>query len=273
MIKTKNYNNIEDVPTLKRNEVKAFQYYGIKDDPLNAGQVSMPSVIIVPNKDRVFDPKRNDYVDIAAIKTIGIGDKPAFAEIKFTKQNRGKLILKGSVPVEKEVFEYLSISNANASNPNRDTSVRPLYELVNPAAEAKSKRQTRSLRREAMNVAAELSGSEVREFVSSLGKDETRDLSVLRDELETLAEATPKDFIKLSKNSNKSYAANIKRAIDKKIISFDRETNTFTWAATDETIVQVPRSSKLGHLEGFTNFVLSNKNGENIYQEIVKLLK
>ncbi|MAN63463.1 MAG: hypothetical protein CMI60_16130 [Parvibaculum sp.] len=273
MIKTKIFNNIKNPPKFKRDEVKVFKYYGLKEDPLNPGKVQMPFMVIAPNKDRVYDPDIEDYVDIAAIKSLGIEGKPTFHTIEFTKQKAGRLLLQGNIARDRDLYQFLTLSNYNASNPNRDTSVQPLFELVNPKVKAEKARKSRSLKRDAMNVAAELSGAEVREFISSLGKDEKRDLSVLRDELETLAETDPNQFIKLSKNTNKSYQANIKRALDKNIISFDGETNTFTWTSTGETIVQVPRSSKLGHLEGFTNFVLSNKNGASIYQEIVKLLK
>ena len=249
MIKTKTFNNIAKQPEFKRTDIKVFQWLHRKPDKLNPGKIEMPIMAIVPNTDRVYDADKDDYVDIAAIKSTGQGGKEILHTIVFM------------------------LSNANASNPDRDTEVRPLYELLNPKAKADQTRKQRSLKREAMNVAAELSGAEVREFVASLGKDETRDLSILRDELELLAEKDPNQFIKLSKNKNKTIHANIKRAIDKEILSFDRATNTFSWSSTGETIVQVPRSSKMGHLEGFTNFVLSNKNGENIYQEIVKLLK
>jgi len=124
-----------------------------------------------------------------------------------------------------------------------------------------------------MNVAAELSAAEVREFIAALNKDEKRDISILRDELEIMAEKDPQQFITLSKDKNKSIQANCKAAIDKKIIKFDKASSSFIWISTGETIVQIPRSSKTSYLQGFTNFVLSNKNGELVYEEIVKLLK
>ena len=88
-----------------------------------------------------------------------------------------------------------------------------------------------------------------------------------------MAEKDPKQFMTLSKDKNKSIQANCKKAIDQKVIVFDKATSSFTWVSTGETIVQVPRSSKSSYLQGFTNFVLSNKNGELVYEEIVKLLK
>lgn len=273
MIKTKVYNNVGAQPTLKRDEVKVFQWLKVKPDPQNKGRVIMPSVALVPNIDRVYDAKKDDYVDIANISTLGVGGKPIFAPIAFERKTKGRLLLKGSRTGDREVYQFLMMSNYNASNPNRDKNVTPLFELVEPNKKAEESRKSRTLRREAMNVAAELSAAEVREFVASLNKDEKRDISILRDELETMAEKDPKQFIAMSKDKNKSIQANVKLAMDKKIIAFDKESMTFNWVSTGEAIVQVPRSSKKSYLQGFTNFVLSNKNGDSVYEEIVKLLK
>ena len=273
MIKTKEYNNVGEEPKFGRKDVKVFKWLNMKEDPQNKGQYIMPSVAFVPTVDRVYDPSKDDYVDIANISNLGIGGKPIINPIQFSKQQKGLLLLRGDKRGDKEVYQFLMMSNANASNPNRDTSVRPLYELLEPNKKAKESRDARALKREAMNVAAELSAAEVREFVASIGKDDSKDISVLRDELETMAEKDPKQFIALSRDKNKSVQAKVKRALDKKIIVFDKTTSTYSWASTGETIVQVPRSSKSSYLQGFANFVLSNKNGESVYQEIVKLLK
>jgi hypothetical protein len=185
MIKTKIFNNIENEPVFKRDDIKIFQWLGTKPDPLNPGKVLMPVMAIVPNTDRVYISEKDDYIDIAAIKTTGAEGKEIFHEIIFRKENEGKLLLRGNRTGDREIYQFLYLSNFNKSNPDRDTQVKALYELVNPSEAAKEKRKSRSMRREAMNVAAELSGAEVREFIASLGKDETRDLSVLRDELES----------------------------------------------------------------------------------------
>jgi hypothetical protein len=273
MIKTKEYNNVKTPPQLKRNEVKVFQYLNVKADKQNPGKVVMPSVHMVPQVDRVYDKELDDYVDIASIASIGVGGKPSFNTIQFTKQEKGLMPLRGNRTGDREIFQYLMLSNYNASNPDRDTSIVPLFKLVEPTKEAADSRKQRTLRRDAMNVAAELSAAEVRVFIAALNKDEKRDISILRDELEIMAEKDPQKFITLSKDKNKSIQATCKSAIDKKLIKFDKGNSTFSWVSTGETIVQVPRSSKSSYLQGFTNFVLSNKNGELVYEEIVKLLK
>lgn len=273
MIKTKEYNNVQTPPQLKRNEVKVFQYLNVKNDKQNPGKVIMPSIHMIPQVDRVYDKDLDDYVDIASIASVGIGGKPTFSTIQFTKQEKGLMALRGNKTGDREIYQYLMLSNYNASNPDRDTSIVPLFKLVEPKKEAADNRKERTLRRDAMNVAAELSAAEVREFIASLNRDEKRDISILRDELEIMAEKNPKQFITLSKDKNKSIQANCKAAIDKKIIKFDKASSSFIWISTGETVVQIPRSSKTSYLQGFTNFVLSNKNGELVYEEIVKLLK
>ena len=273
MIKTKEYNNVKTPPMLKRDEVKVFQYLNVKNDKQNPGKVVMPSIHMIPSIDRVYDKETDDYIDIASIGSIGIGGKPTMNTIQFTKKDKGLMALRGSKTGDREIYQYLMLSNFNASNPDRDKSVNPLFKLVEPKKDATDARKLRNLRRDAMNVAAELSAAEVREFAASLNKDEKRDISILRDELEVMAEKDPTSFMTLSKDKNKSIQATCKSAIDKKVIRFDKASSTFIWVATGETIVQVPRSSKSSYLQGFTNFVLSNKNGELVYEEIVKLLK
>lgn len=273
MIKTKEYNNVKNPPQLKRNEVKVFQYLNVKEDKANPGKVVMPSIHMVPTVDRVYSKENDEYVDIASIASLGVGGKPQFNTIQFTKKDKGLLILRGDKTGDREIYQYLMLSNYNQSNPDRDSSIVPMFKLVEPKKDAADSRKQRTLRRDAMNVAAELSAAEVREFIASLNKDETRDISILRDELEIMAEKDPKQFVALSKDKNKSIQANCKKAIDQKVIKFDKASSTFLWVSTGESIVQIPRSSKTSYLQGFTNFVLSNKNGELVYEEIVKLLK
>ena len=273
MIKTKTFNNVKTEPSFKRSDVKIFEWLKKKPDPYNSGKLQMAVLAFVPNRDRIYDSEKEDYVDIAAIKSLGPEDKPIFADIMFEKKTKGMMVLRGDRVGDKEIYQYMMLSNHNQSNPNRDPQAQPLYKIVDPKAESTSKRKKRSLLRDAMNVAAEMSASDIRELVASMGKDQSRDISVLRDEIESLAESDPQQFIALSKNRNKSITANVKKAIDKKIIEFAKADSAFVWASTKEVICQVPRSTGSSYLEGFTNFVLSNKNGQSIYEEIVKLLK
>jgi hypothetical protein len=166
MIKTKEYNNVKTPPQLKRNEVKVFQYLNVKPDKQNPGKVIMPSIHMIPEVDRVYDKESDDYIDIASIGSLGVGGKPVFNTIQFTKKDRGLLALRGNKTGDREIYQYLMMSNYNASNPDRDTSVVPLYKLMEPKKEAADSRKQRTLRRDAMNVAAELSAAEVREFIA-----------------------------------------------------------------------------------------------------------
>ena len=147
----------------------------------------MPSIAFMPEVDRVYDKENDEYIDIANIKSLGVGGKPIIEPVAFSKQTQGKMLLRGSKTGDREIFQYLMLSNYNKSNPNRDTSVNPLFELVEPTRIAKESREHRTLRRDAMNVAAELSAAEVREFISSMNKDAKRDMSILRDEIEVMA--------------------------------------------------------------------------------------
>ena len=84
----------------------------------------------VPPKDRIVDPITNDFVDIASIKTIGVGGKLSFYDIVFERDFNGILILDGSKISDHEMYEYLELTNYNASNPNRSEDVIPIFERL-----------------------------------------------------------------------------------------------------------------------------------------------
>ena len=64
-----------------------------------------------------------------------------------------------------------------------------------------------------------------------------------------MAEKDPKQFVALM-DKNKSIQANYQKAIDQKVIKFDKASSTFLWVSTGESIVQIPRSSKTSYLQG-----------------------
>ena len=103
MIKTKEYNNVKNPPQLKRNEVKVFQYLNVKEDKANPGKVVMPSIHMVPTVDRVYSKENDEYVDIASIASLGVGGKPQFNTIQFTKKDKGLLILRGDKTGDRDI--------------------------------------------------------------------------------------------------------------------------------------------------------------------------
>jgi hypothetical protein len=272
---TKNYNNLNEktVPKLGRGEVAIFRLVGIKPDPVNEGRMMIPTAVSIPSTDTVYDPAKKEYVDIACIDSIGSDGKPNFVDIWFRREAAGTIVCNGNNRLDTELYSYLMLSNYRKNNENRNGDQEAIYELIDTKAVAAKKREDRSKRLEALQFAANMTSEEVVETIASMGLNEKQDLQVLRDKLEAFAEEEPENFLKVASNKNKAMKANVKKALDQGVIVFDRSQNAFKWATNEEIITTVPRSTGTGHLDGFVGFLLGNKKGEKVYDEIVKLLK
>ena len=109
--------------------------------------------------------------------------------------------------LDQEIHTYLTLCNFNATNPNRDTTKEAIFELVDEEAKAEKESRTRNVRREALNAAADMSPEEVKDYAAALGKDDSKPVSVLRNELEEMADKTPEDFMKLINNKQAAMKA------------------------------------------------------------------
>jgi hypothetical protein len=274
MIKTELFNNVPAsmASQVKRGQKVVFRILNISPDPLNPGHLRMPSVVMIPPTDRVFSEETGDYVDIAAIRGVAAGGKITFYDIDFTSAERGHKILDTSTREGLDIAQYLYISNYNASNKHRDASLPALFELVDETGKAKEKLNIRKIRRDALIAASGLSDDDVKMVVSAMGGDENRPIEVLRDEVETYAETNPDEFLKLSASKHNHIKAVAKRAMDAKLIQFNRQQSRIEWVSTGDPILTVPRSSSRRPLDAFLSFVMENKNGSSVLEEIENLL-
>ena len=258
-------------PKLKRGEKAVYRILGIKGDPSRPETFKIPSAVNVPGKDRVYDSTKDEYVDIANIKSIAVGGKMKCHSVWFQKEFNGVLILDGARRDDAEIYEYLELCNYNASNANRSQDVKAIFERVNPTAQAEKKRQTRSTRRQALNVAAEMNAQAVRDFAASMGWNDKQELVVLRDLVEDYADANPTDFIKKSKNKQNSLSALINRANKSGVIKFDARSNGWKWADSSEVICNVARGTD--RVEGLVVHITESKNGPEVIKTLQSALK
>lgn len=126
MIKSKAFNNVDDkiLPSLKRDEVAFFVNAGNAMDPVT-GLMLYPTTH-VPSKDSIYDKAQDKFVDIAYLTSPYVeGQRVPMGTIFFEPQTKGLLALKGSSAADVNLFQYLSLSNYNGSNPDRDSN-RPV---------------------------------------------------------------------------------------------------------------------------------------------------
>jgi hypothetical protein len=271
MKKTKFYNNVSDAllkPTkLKPGQQVVYRVEGITPDPMNPGKWAIPAAKNVPPIDQIWDEEKQEYVEIAAVRSFDSEGNHTFHEIWFFGNQGGHMILRGGNAVDQEIHSYLSISNYNGSNPNRDTTKEVYFTLVDEQAKSESERKVRNLKREALNVSADLTAEDVRNYIAALGQDDTKPLEVLRNDLETLADNDPKSFLELVSNKQAVMKATLNRALKKNVIRFEEEQSRFTWP-TGEVITTVARTTGSDAVEDLVAFCVSSAKGEKVYQTI-----
>lgn len=271
MKKTKIYNNLSEKllssTKIKKGDIVIYKVKAINRNPVNHNEILIPAAVNVPFIDQIWDDETQEYIDIAAIKSVAASGEINYHELWFYGSQGGHLMLKGGIGSDQEIHSYLSLCNFNGSNPNRDTSKEIIFELVDEKAKSEGDRKTRNLKREALNAAADLSAEEVRTYTAALGKDDTKPVEVLRNNLEELADKNPIEFMDIIGNKQAIMKATLNRALTKGVIIFDTEQSRFTWP-NGEVILVVSRTTAGDNVEELLGFCATNAKGEKVYQTI-----
>jgi hypothetical protein len=221
---------------LGRNETVTYQILNIRPDEDNPGAFLMPYSVNVPSTDSVYDPEKDEWVDIAFINQIRADGKAVFGDISFEKSNAGTITLKGSVPNHQKIFQYLEISNYNQSNPNRATSRAALYRKIDAKSDAEQDRKERLVYLNALNRAAQLSDEEVRFVASSLGIKLKGTQVEIRNKVEAFAEEYSDEFLAIIEQQTNRTESLIREAVDLGIISHNARSGKFVWIDSEEEI-------------------------------------
>lgn len=271
MKKTKLFNDLSPEliakTKLKPGEHVVYRVEGIQPNPFDPNKWAIPAAKNVPPTDQIWDSVKEEYVDIAAVRTVTPDGNHTFHDLYFFGNLGGHMILVGGRAADQEIHSYLSLCNYNGSNPNRDPSKEIYFELVDESAKSDKERKTRNLKREALNAAADLSAEEVRTYIAALGQDDSGKVEVLRNRLEDMADNDPQLFLDLINNKQAVMKATLNRALNKGIIQFDSEQSKFSWP-NGEVILVVSRTSGGDNIEELLGYCTSNAKGEKVYQTI-----
>jgi ribosomal protein L20 len=271
MKKTKLFNDISpeliNKTKLKPGQQVVYRVHGITPDPMNPGKWAIPSSKNVPPTDQIWDPIKEEYIEIAAVRSVSPDGNHTFHDIYFFGNQGGHMILLGGRAVDQEIHSYMSLCNYNGSNPDRDTSKEIYFELVDESAKSDKERKQRNLKREALNAAADLSPEDVRNYIAALGQEDSGKIEVLRNRLEDMADNDPSGFLDLINNKQAVMKATLNRAVNKGVILFDSEQSRFTWP-NGEVILVVSRTTGGDNIEELVGFCVANAKGEKVYQTI-----
>lgn len=276
MKKTQLYNDVSkellESTKLKPNETVTYRLTGLEAHPMDPSRLAIPASKNVPIIDQIYDKNKEQFVDIAAVKSVDAKGEHAFHSIYFYGNMNGIIHLQGGRAADQEIHSYLALCNYNASNPNRDTSKEAIFELVDEGAKSEQERKSRNVKREALNAAADLSVEEVKNYVAAMGWDDSRKTEILRNDLESYADKDPQGFLDLINNKDAVVKAILNRALNKGVIKFDAEQSRFSWP-TGEAILTVSRTTGGDNIEELLTYCISSAKGEKVLQTITSKAK
>jgi len=250
---------------LKPGQTVTYKLVNMSPIPMDPSRLAIPTIFEIPPIDQIYNEKTGEYYDIAALKSVDAQGNHTYHPLYFTRQGAGHMTLVGGRAQDQEIHSYLSLCNYNASNESRDTSKEALFELIDEEAKAEKQARTRNIKREALNAAADLGTEEVRDYAAALGKDDTRPVKVLKNELEELADSDPQAFMDLLGNKQLVMKATINRAVKKGVILFNSEQSRYEWP-NKEAIFTVARGTEA--VDELISFCISSPKGEKVYQTI-----
>lgn len=277
MKKTRIYNDLSkkllDSTKLAPGQKVTYKLVGIAPTPMDPTRLAIPTYKNVPPIDQIWDPYKGEggeWVDIAAVKSFDAEGNHTYHDILFTRAQAGHLILTGGRAVDQEIHSYLSLCNYNGSKEDRDTTKEIIFELVDEEAKADKEVKLRNKKREALIIAGDLDAMQVRDYSAALGKDDTRPVAVLRNELEEMADKDPQAFLDLINNKQAVMRATINRAQSKGIIIFNEEASRWEWN-NKEAILTVSRNAEA--VSELVTFCVSSTKGEKVYDTIATKAK
>lgn len=274
MRSTKYYNNL-DSSVIKKfgldrlSDTVIIRLLDVRPDPDNPSQPLIPVYKKIPNRDIIM--VEGQSYDIAAISSVS-GDKISFYEIGFWKDEGGFKRLNPRSARDRDILEFLLISNYNGSNPFRDPNVTPMFEVFRPEEKARKRVDERMQRVQAISIAAAMSEEELREFAASVGWNESEDMYLLKDKALDWCERDPKGFIEAQSSRERYIMASLRRAESRDIIAKNPVENSWVWKASGQTICSLPRHSEKNMYESFVDWYMSNDNAVKVFHELESIV-
>jgi hypothetical protein len=221
------------------------------------------------------DEKRENKSKLKKVGIVsGVDEKGLpnqFKRVRLKEGQRGQIQFDTEKPEDVEVVVYLMLHPKNNGGLFQNPEQRPVFARVDEAKYATEKRTERTAKIKAQNAAMEMSEKDVRDFADAMMWVSTDELSVLRNRVEELAENSPVFFNELVEGKNVEYQAAVKKAMDKKIISFDPAEYKYIWCANQQPIVVLTPVADKNEVQRMAEWLMTG--GEPAYKKLKELLK
>jgi hypothetical protein len=125
--------------------------------------------------------------------------------------------------------------------------------------------------KEAVSIISTMKPEEARKIGAALNWNEFTDDDAILAEAANLARSNPEEFLKVYKDPNLEIKANIRKALDTNILSFDMASGKVNLGSQE--ITTVAKQDRGNVTDALTQFVLSAKNGKEVLENIKSQLK
>lgn len=213
-------------------------------------------------------------------KRIGVVDKlkefgapsDSFKRVHLEEQFKGILTLDMEHMPDQDTFIYLELHPKLEGGQFRDSNEMAIFRRIDEVKEAKSSLSARENRANAMFVASQMTMQEVKDFACAMGWNEHEDINIIRDKVLEIADKDPEWFKNFIDNKSIEYRAVIKRALDNNIIAWHPVENKIVWGSNNQTVAILERCEDGKVLERFGDWLVTSKNGQEVYTKLKGLL-
>ena len=288
MKSSKVFNNISDklraeIPKLKPGQTVVFQMlHGVPNPEPDEKERSKSPVLYgkrqVLTNFRIYDPYVKDeagnevggYVDVGVVDAWN-GEQP----VRFRcfvpgqgefSQFQGKFQLSAGNIRDEELYEILWLSNEREGNPHRDTSVEPLFKIINTKTDSQATVTKVDILMKALKIGKEISLKEGNEVMASLNKPVYQDEIVLRAEIMKIAKDTPDEFIAAYESKDRHIMSSLREALNQGVLSHDVATGKVSMGAVSLTTAKVEDMAEL--VPSLTQWIKTAKNGQDVLNNI-----
>ncbi len=239
----------------------------------------------IPTRDRIKDPflskeGKDPWIEIVVAdywdkeRPIERLFVPGLSDGVTNFQFGGKFTLVGGNQRDEEMYEYCMITNYNQDSvlgEGRDTSKTPLFKVVNTKAASQKTLTGFAVLKEAISIVATMTPEDARKIGAALNWNEFTDNDAILAEAANFARSNPEEFLKVYNDPNIDIKATLRKALDTGVLSFDMATGKVNLGTQE--ITTVAKQDRGNVTDALTQFVITAKNGKEVYENIKSQVK
>lgn len=266
-----------------------FKFNIAKENPdpqkYNGDKVYPGMYTLDPRTFRIVDPHEK-RTGVSKSKEVGLVDKvdrdgkpESFHRIRVLDREKGikefELVDENGHEKYDEIEQvmFLLIHPKLKGGQYQDKSKGSVFELIDEKANAKASSDRRQHKKKALAIAVDMDEKKAREFADAMMWDSTEDFEILKNKIEELAETTPEFFNDLVNGKNMEYQALVKRALDKRVISFDPADYAYLWTSNQQKFANLNPTGEKNEVEKLSEWLqVGGQKEQEIYKKIKGLV-